>query len=373
MSGAPESTKAFNELLAAMQDARDDYVLNQQRFTDELDVVEGIRYLTQMVSAASEYYIESDPEHPRMALIVSPARKTQGDNPDAIYHLCRLRGDRSYRIRGRRDKETYISFTIHGAAADGGFNGKVLADINDDALTFAADGTYELVLSADKHEGDWVQLHPDSHLIIVRSYFDLERSAQTDPDVSVNISIECLDDVGPPAPLADEVLASRIREGIAWFRQVTVGQGIPGTASPAPFVSTTPNTVGTPWSFRNANIDAAGAVDVFYSSGRWNLAPDEVLVMTGTMPECRFANLVLWNVHMQTLEYRHRRTSINKSQIEYEPDGSYRIVIGATDPGVPNWLDTEGHRTGTMFWRFLLPASDPVVPTCEVVPVASLR
>lgn len=113
-----------------------------------------------MVSAASDYYIESDPEHPRMASIVSPARKTQGDNPDAIYHLCRIRGDRSYRIRGRRDKETYISFTIHSAAADGGFNGKVLADINDDALTFAADGTYELFLSADKRDGDWVQLHP---------------------------------------------------------------------------------------------------------------------------------------------------------------------------------------------------------------------
>lgn len=207
----------------------------------------------------------------------------------------------------------------------------------------------------------------------MRSYFDLQQSAQTDPDVTVNISIECLDDVGPPAPLTDEVLAGRIREGIAWFRQVTVGQAIPGTATAAPFASTTPNAVGTPWSFRNANIDAAGAVDVFYSSGRWNLAPDEALVMTGIMPKCRFANLVLWNVHMQTLEYRYRRSSINKSQIHYEPAGSYRIVIAATDPGVPNWLDTGGHRSGTMFWRFLLPVSDPVAPTCAVVQVASLR
>src|SRR5205807_1195215 len=110
----------------------------------------------QMLSGASEYFIESDPDHPRMASIVSPARKMQGDNPDAVYHLCRIRGDRSYRVRGRKDKECYISFTIHGHAADGGLNGKVLADINDDALTVGADGEYEVVFSASEHPGDWV-------------------------------------------------------------------------------------------------------------------------------------------------------------------------------------------------------------------------
>jgi len=30
-------------------------------------------------------------------------------------------------------------------------------------------------------------------------------------------------------------------------------------------------------------------------------------------------------------------------------------VIAHEDPGVPNWLDTGGHREGTIFWRYLLP------------------
>jgi hypothetical protein len=42
-------------------------------------------------------------------------------------------------------------------------------------------------------------------------------------------------------------------------------------------------------------------------------------------------------------------------------------VIAHRDPGVANWLDTEGHARGTIFWRFLLPDEDPARPVCEVV------
>jgi len=95
-------------------------------------------------------------------------------------------------------------------------------------------------------------------------------------------------------------------------------------------------------------------------------------VMEGTIPPSRFTNVMLWNVHMQTLDYRSRRSSLNSSQIQYEADGSYRIVISEKDPGVPNWLDTAGHRRGTIFWRFLLPESDPETPRCKVVPVGEV-
>jgi hypothetical protein len=372
MNRAPKSTEAFDELIAALQEIRDDYVLNADRFTDDLDVVEGFRYVTEVVSGASEFFMEGDPDHPRMASIASPARKLQGDNPDSIYHFARIQGDRSYRVFGIRGEESYISFTVHAAAVDGGFNGRVLADINDSQFTFAPDGSYEIVFSAEPHDGNWVKLDPDARMIIVRSYFLREHSAQNDPTVAVRIGIEALGDVPPPPALDDETFASRLREGVAFLRQTTVGQPLPGTPSPAPFVAAEPNQVGTPWSFRNAGVDAAGAVDIFYSMGRWDLAPDEAVVMRGTIPASRFTNVMLWNRHMQTLEYRHRRSSLNTEQIQWEPDGSYVIVISHTDPGVPNWLDTGGHRTGTIFWRYLLPDSEPEMAACEVVKVSSL-
>jgi hypothetical protein len=374
MNRAPKTTEAFDDLIAALTEIRDGYVLDEERFTEDLDVVEGYRYVTQVLSGMSEFFVEGDADHPRMAPIVSPARKMQGDNPDAIYHFAQIRGDRAYRVFGVRDEESYISFTVHSEAVDGGFNGRVLADINDSEFTFGPDGSYSIVFSAEKPAdgGNWVQLDPDARMLIVRSYFLREQSAQNDPLVAVRIGIEALGDVPPPPPLDDATLAARLSAGVAFLRQTTVGQGLPTAPSPAPFMGKEPNTVGEPWSFRNAGVDAAGAVDIFYSMGKWDLGPDDALVMRGSIPPSRFTNVMLWNRHMQTLEYVHRRSSLNSAQIAYEPDGSYTIVVAHRDPGVANWLDTGGHRFGTIFWRYLLPETDPTIATCEVVPVDSL-
>jgi hypothetical protein len=119
-------------------------------------------------------------------------------------------------------------------------------------------------------------------------------------------------------------------------------------------------------------VDAAGAVDIYYSSGTFDLEPEQALVMDGTLPSSRFTNVVLWNVHMQTLEYRSHRCSLNAAQMVTDQSGRYRVVVSATDPGVPNWLDTCGHRRGTIFWRFLLPEGEPEKPQCSVVPIGSL-
>jgi hypothetical protein len=381
MNRAPKTTEAFDALIAALTEIRDGYVLNEDRFTEDIDVVEGYRYVTEVLSGMSEFFVEGDADHPRLASIVNPARKMQGDNPDAIYHFAQIRGDRSYRVFGVRGEESYISFTVHSEAVDGGFNGRVLTDINDSQFTFAPDGSYEIVFSAERPpegqladaSGGWVQLDPDARMLIVRSYFLREESAQNDPLVQVRIGIETLDDVPPPPPLDDATLAARLQAGVAFLRQTTLGQGLPDAPSPAPFMGKEPNTVGEPWSFRNAGVDAAGAVDIFYSMGRWDLGPDDALVMRGTIPPAPFTNVMLWNRHMQTLEYAHRRSSRNSSQIAYEPDGSYAIVVAHRDPGVPNWLDTGGHRFGTIFWRYLLPETDPTIAACEVVPVDSLR
>jgi hypothetical protein len=369
MNPAPKTTEAFDELIATLQLVRDGYVLSDERFTDPLDVVEGYRYIGQLLSAASELFFEADPDHPRFASIVSPARKVQGDNPDAIYHYTRISGSRAYRIFGRVDKECYTSFTVHGRAPDGALAGPLLGDVNDRQFQIDPDGSYSLTLSATEQPGNWLRLDPDAYCVIVRSYFQLGTSAQNDMDVSVRIGIETIEDLGSAPPLSDDVFSERMQEGIAFLRQTTLGQSLPSTPSAVPFVAQEVNSLPVPFSFRDSGLPVPGAADIFYASGRWQLEPDEALVLTGTLPSCPFANVMLWNRHMQTLEYRSRRSSLNQSQIQLESDGSYRIVIAHKDPGVPNWLDTEGHRTGTIFWRFLLPETDPTRTECAVLPI----
>ena len=369
---APRTDAVFDDLIAALGEIRDQYLQNRERFNNSLDVVEGYRYVGQVLSTASELFFEADPERPRFASIVSPARKIQGDNPDAIYQFVRIRGDRSYRVRGTIDRECYTSFTLHAKAADGSLAGLLLGDVSDKDLTIGEDGRYELILSAEPHAGNWLELAPTAHALIVRSYYELEKSAQNDADVQVRIDIECLDDVERQPPLSDDVFAERMAEGLAFLRQATVGQTMPGGPSPVPFVSDIPNDVATPYSFRESGLPVPGAADIVYSMGSWNLGPEEALVMTGTLPKGLFVNVMLWNRHMQTLEYRNLTSSINGSQLKLEADGSYRIVISASDPGVANWLDTDGHAEGSIFWRFLIPETDPPKPECVVMKVGDV-
>jgi len=370
MNLAPATTAAFDDLIAALTEIRDGYVLSTERFTDPLDVVEGYRYVGQVLSAMSELFLEADPDHPRLAVIASPARKIQGDNPDAIYHYARLRGDRSYRISGVRDEECYTSFTIHGSSPDGALAGPLLGDVNDRDFEVAADGRYSVTLRAEAAEGNWLALHPDAHCVVVRTYYQRERSAQNDPAIHVDIDIEALAADGPPPPLSDETLAARLREGVALLRQATLGQTLPSVEVDIPFVAKEPNTLPTPYSFRDSGLPVPGAADIHYSLGRWQLAPDEALVITGTLPRCAFANVMLWNAHMQTLEYRARGSSLNQAQLTLEDDGRFRIVIAHADPGAANWLDCEGHEHGTIFWRLLLPEEDPGPLDCRVVALA---
>jgi hypothetical protein len=371
--GRLRSIAAFDELIDAVVAARDGYVLAEERRHDRTEVLEGLRYVLQLVSEVDELIVEGDPERPRFSSIVSPARKFLGDNPDALYQQALIRGDRSYRITGRMREQDYISFTVHAPAPDGGMAGAVQNDINDRDLTVADDGTFELVLAAAGSGIDGVELRPDAHIVLVRNYYQRELSAHNDPAIAVELSIEPLDDPGP-APLADdEALADRLRAAAAFLRSATEGLRIfhePGTA---PFVSNEPNSVGPPWSFRSADIDTPGAVDVYYSSGRFALEPGEAMVMDAVIPPGPFTNVMLWNVHMQTLDYVTRRSSLNAAQMETDDEGRCRIVISAEDPGVPNWLDTGGHRRGTIFWRFLLPETEPAQPVCSVVPVGTLR
>ncbi len=367
MNRAPLTTAVFDDLIAVLGEIRDGYVGSEERFQAPIDVAEAYRYTLQVLSAASELFVEGDPDHPRFAAIVSPARKMQGDNPDAIYHYARIRGDRSYRITGQMADACYTSFTIHGPAVDGGMAGPLLGDVNNRDFDVAPDGSYALVLSAVEQPGNWLRLDPGAHAAVVRTYFQRPVSVQCDPFEHVKIAIEVLDGVAPPAPLTDELLAPRMREAVAFIRQATLGQNLPGASVGIPFVAEEPNTLPVPFSFRDSGLPVPGAADIVYAMGRWELGDDEALVMTGRLPTGVFANVMLWNRQMQTLEYRHRTTSLNQSQIRLEPDGSFRIVIANRNPNEHNWLDTEGHPTGTIFWRFLLPDVDPGPIECKVI------
>jgi hypothetical protein len=137
--------------------------------------------------------------------------------------------------------------------------------------------------------------------------------------------------------------------------------------------STTPNELGTPTRWINDDVGGWGNVHFFYSCGPFEVEPDEALVMEGAIPPSRFWNVNLWNRFGQDLDFRSHRTSLHHGQASVAPDGSYRIVIAHADPRVPNWLDTCGHRHGTIFWRIFDPSEQPPTGKIARVPLSAVR
>lgn len=368
------TTMAFEGLLDTLREAADNYLGPERGMVEEIDIIEGFRYFLHLTSVGIDFYLEGDPERPEFIKIATPTRKFGGDNPDAIYHFARIRGDRSYKVTGKKGDECYLSFTIHGRSDDGRLGmaaEPVLADVNDRRLNTGPDGSFEIILSPEECPGNWIRLDPNAASIIVRHYFELVNSPAADPDVQVELRIESLDSPAMRPPLNDDALAERVGDVAAFVRGATID--LPQLfAVPVPFVSLTPNELPQPDSFRASENASWGAVDVAYAMGLFRIGPEEALVMEGRFPECEFANVVLWNRHMQTFEYRDRRISLNRKQTVLEPDGSYRMVIAHSDPGAPNWLDTEGHTEGIIFWRFLLPAEAPAKTKCTLVPLSEV-
>ena len=66
---------------------------------------------------------------------------------------------------------------------------------------------------------------------------------------------------------------------------------------------------------------------------------------------------------MESLDFRHHRIHTNKHLARNEPDGSVRLVVAHEDPGLPNWIETAGHASGTMCFRWVRADAHPVPRT----------
>jgi len=370
---APESRRAMADLQALLAEIERRMFSPEWRVHSERDVIDGQRLVLSLLAAATDLYFEADAERPSFVAMVSPTRKFLGDNPDARYYLAPLRADRGYRIRGNVASAVYTSFTFQ-AGDESGIAGRIFATRNDREFDVARDGSYELLLGPDASGRNAVRLEPGAVSVTTRHYFENEISAQLDPTLAIPLSIEPVVAPGPPAPPDDAAMARRIRLAAAFVRQSTLGIPPRDPKQQPAWVSMQPNQLGTPSAAGRGEGDktAWGAVDNSYSTGPYALGPDEALVMEGALPRCTFANVVLWDRWMMSYDYRFRRISLNRRQMKLGEGGRYRIVVAHRDPGVPNWLDTEGRPSGLIFWRFLEPEGTPERPRTKVVPVASL-
>ena len=366
------ASAAYAELASTLAEIDQSYIGPDRNMNTAQERAAGRYLVANALQHGFQCWFDIDPKRPLFHRWLSTTKKLLGDNPDAVYYGAIVDPAGSYRIRGNVHGACYTSYSVETGAQDGHLSKGVISTLNDTEFDVAADGSYEIIASPDPQPRNWLRLEPGAGSITTRHYWEWERNVASDPTFHVPLVIEPLEDPGPAPPMDDAAIAAGIHRVINFVRGATIDfPDLPPEVMPS-WVSNEINAFdNSAYEESNTEIGYAAA-DNAYLQTRYDLGPDQALVMRGRFPRCRFANVVIWNHRLQTPPYRYRQVSLNRNQIQYEADGSYRIVVAHRDPGVPNWIDAAGLPTGMIFWRFLLP-QEPTLPVeAEVVDVGSL-
>lgn len=364
MSISTASRTALGELIALLQEVDARWASPEWNLHSADDVAGAHRALMHMLEGGIAGMFESDPAHPQFRRIVSPWRKFTGDNPDAIYFDTPVSSEHSYTVTGSMAGAVYVSITVESGTGDGSMAAAILAVINDTQFDVDASGAFSIRVGGEPAARNWLALPPGASRLTTRHYFEGKQPAACDPAIGDLLQIRPDASVSAPSPAGDEAIAQGIRRVAQFVRSRTLGQPPMSARTPPAFVSLAPNSFPPPVPPGEMGL---AAFDAAYSMAPFFLGPDQALLITGRWPACRFGNVCLWNRFQQTLDYVNRPVSLNRAQTVLEEDGSFRIVLAHRDPGVPNWLDTEGRAFGIVFWRFFLPEGDIETPRAQVI------
>jgi len=357
---ATVSGQAWHEFCDALKRAGDQ-VLRPEAPRDALSRAEGYRYLSRLLRIGLEMHVEgADPDFPHLMVPSHETAKIGADNPDNFYQYARLNGRNEFRIRGNRGTVSYLSF----GTQKGGYetNGRMeqTGFIDAQQMQFDADGNFELVLSRLPQPGNWLAMEAETNALVVRQTFLDRRNEKP-----ARLAIERLDADAKPQPLDPLKLqgglmnAARFVENTArLFADWAQGfQQHPNELPPAD----------------QALCQAVGGdPNIFYYHGYWALEEDEALLIDlRRLPDSRFWNLQIDNYWMESLDYRYHRIHFNKHSVQLDDQGGIQVILAHRDPGLPNWLDTAGHRVGTFAMRWV-GATEHVHPTTRVVKLADL-
>ncbi|SMB21947.1 conserved protein of unknown function [Sterolibacterium denitrificans] len=357
------SGQAWNEFCDALK-AAGGVLLFPGAPRDAFNQAEGYRYLTRLVRAGLEAFIESaDPRAPVLMRLCNETVKLGSDNPDNYYQNAVISGEYDYRIHGTRGTVHYLGFGVQKGQYGQAGGMQTTAYVDASQFRIEPDGSFELILSRTRPAGDenWLPLELESSAVIVRQTFGDRQNERI-----AELRIERIGGDGLPSPVTaadiDKSLntASTFVAGAAflfakWGRDFQQEENMLTLFDPA------------------AATAAGGDPNIRYYHNYWRLAPDEALVIEVMPPQCDAWNFQLDNHWLESLDYRYYRIHVNQFTARYRPDGSVRVVVAHSDPGagVDNWINTVGHDCGVMTWRWIRAESHPT-PQVRVVKFSEL-
>ena len=308
-------------------------------------------------------FFHADAEHPDWAPLWNPVYTDQ-PNPDDIYLYSPIRGDLTYRISGNRGTCALVTFNTQKGWVGLDERSEMGSgrDFDDRTLVVDADGSFELLMGVrrpDGYSGNWHEMAPDATALITR-YRMVDWETERDPQ----LSIECLDPVGPKQRLTPDQILARIEKMARLpllYNETFLG-----------IQNSVKQRVGTN-TFLQEQYPGGGLSLQSYWPAVFELAEGEALILETDMPARRhYWNIQMNDPYFNAVEIVYRFSSINEATARFSADGKLRCVVANQDPGVPNWLDAGGFTEGTVYGRWYDCDSHPM-PTLKRVQLAEVR
>jgi len=351
MSESLNLTKVLQDAIAEAEEL----VANAPFIKTEQDRLEGYDYLSGRIRMAMQMAFDYDLDRP---LFVNPTHQfsRQGlDNPDAVYFNAFLREGVEYVVRGRRGTSADLSFQVMGGAYTADSAATSLMAFDDRELDVQPDGTFEFTYVAE----------PGAKSMIVREVFN-----DWDTEERGTLTIERPDRLGQPArELTRDLLAKKYDVAA----RSLVGSIQTWFAFPQFFQYKEPvNTLTAPQS------TPGGLASQRSSIGHYELDDDQALIITvPRCDDCSYQGAQVGSDWYASTDYETHQTSLTKAQAVTDPDGKMRFVVSQQDPGIANWLEITGHRTGALMLRWQRLERDLTQeadgPTVDLVPFADVR
>jgi hypothetical protein len=118
---------------------------------------------------------------------------------------------------------------------------------------------------------------------------------------------------------------------------------------------------------------AGGSADIAYGGGTFRLEDDQALLIETVPPKARNWSFQYYTMGwFESADVAHRQVSLNNAQTRVDGDGKVRIVVSKRDPGVQNWIDTEGRSYASLTYRWIWTEDQPA-PTTTLIPFADVR
>ena len=293
----------------------------------EADLLEGLQYLAGCIAACTHLAFDYDRDHPFLHSGTGPFTKMGLDNPDTLYFGTRVQSGNEYVVTGTRGTTTDLSFQLLG----GEYTDDNVPDsetaFDDRQLDVAEDGEYE-----------WRFTPKTNAQLVIREVYN-DWSARRG-----KVAIARTDTAGtaPPALTKDLIEKRFAVAGKQLVQRVKTWLQFPQW-----FYTNIPvNTMVAP------RLTPGGLATQYSSAGHFDLAPDQALVITLPVTDAPYLGFQLGSLWYISLDYINHQTSLNGTQAQADPDGKIRIVVTERNPGVTNWVETDGHRKGFLQFRW---------------------